>query len=160
GLLPHPPTPLLGRERELAQVTAALAAGDVRMLTLVGAPGVGKTRLALAVARALADRAAWEDRCFADGVVFVPLAALADAELVPDALRQALGLPEQGDTPALAVVRAGLAERRTLVVLDNVEHLLPAAPLLAELLAACPGLALLVTSRALLQVRGEQAFEV
>lgn len=156
GRLPHPPTPLFGRERDLLQITAALTSGDVRLLTLVGAPGVGKTRLALAVAHSLADQV----DSFADGVAFVPLASLADPALLPDALLQALGLREQGDTPPLAVVQARLAERQTLLVLDNLEHLLQAAPVLADLLAACPSLALLVTSRALLQVSGEHVYEV
>jgi predicted ATPase/transcriptional regulator with XRE-family HTH domain len=153
--LPMPPTPLIGREAEVAQVTALLepSGAAVRLLTLIGPGGVGKTRLALAVAAALADD-------YADGVVFVELAPLRDPRLVPATIARSLGLHESGGRSARELLLAAVRGQQLLLVLDNFEHVLDAAPLLTELLADCPGLRLLVTSRAALRLRGEQRLVV
>jgi non-specific serine/threonine protein kinase len=165
--VPSPLTRLIGREAEVAAVREALLAPEVRLLTLVGAPGIGKTRLALAVARALsAAPTAGEDLEpgagpeFAGGVCFVPLAPLRDPELVLPAIAQALGVREVVGRPILDHLRAALRDRRRLLVLDNCEHLPAAAPLVGELLAACPGLTVLATSRAPLHVYGEHQYPV
>ncbi|HEX6737392.1 MAG TPA: AAA family ATPase, partial [Vicinamibacteria bacterium] len=124
-----------------------------QLVTLTGPGGIGKTRLALAVAEEVA-------RDFPDGLAFVPLAPLADPALVLPALARALGLPEAAGRPPLALVRAALGARRALLVLDNCEHLLAAAPDLADVLAGCPGVAILATSRAPLRLRGEREYPV
>jgi predicted ATPase/DNA-binding CsgD family transcriptional regulator len=125
----------------------------VRLLTLVGTGGVGKTRLGLAVAQALLDD-------FADGVSFVSLATVSDPARVLAAIAKALGLWEVGDLPLEEQVRAALSDRHLLLLLDNFEHLLEAAPQLLVLLASCPRLSMLVTSRAALHLSGEQEFPV
>ena len=165
--LQAPLTRLIGREAEVAAVRDALLAPEVRLLTLVGAPGIGKTRLALAVAQALAagppagahDGTSAEPG-FADGVVFVPLAPLRDPELVVPTFAQALGVREAAGEPLLETLRVGLRDRRLLLVLDNCEHLPAAAPAVAELLSACPGLTVLATSRAPLHLYGEHEYPV
>jgi excisionase family DNA binding protein len=151
--LPHPLTPFLGRERDIAAVTAALSQPDLRLLTLTGPGGTGKTRLALRVAEDVTPHVA-------DGVAFVPLASVADASLVPSAIAQALGQREHGERPLGERLIAALRDRRLLLVLDNFEHVLPAAPFIAELLASCPSLTILVTSRTTLRLSGEQRFPV
>ena len=153
--LPSPLTPLIGRESEVNQAGVLLdpARGACRLLTLLGPGGVGKTRLAIAVAAALVDR-------FTDGVVFVDLASLHDARLVAATLARALGLREAGGFSARELLLDHLRDRQVLLVLDNLEHLLGAAPLLAELLRACPRLVLLVTSRTAVRLRGERRFAV
>jgi len=149
GALPLPPTALVGREREAAEVDALLRRDDLRALTLVGPGGVGKTRLALHAAHAARER-------FADGAIFVDLTPLRDPALALPAVAQALGLTAQGSRPAAEVLAAHLRERQLLLVLDNCEHLLDVAPEVAALRAACPGLRVLATSRVALRVRGEQ----
>jgi predicted ATPase/class 3 adenylate cyclase len=143
--LPIPATPFLGRQRELDEVTTLLGSGGARLLTLTGPAGAGKTRLALQVAAEASDR-------YPDGVFWAPLAALRDPKLVLEVAAQALeardGLADR------------IADRRLLLILDNFEHLVDAAPELAALLAACPNLQLLVTSRELLRLPGEQAYPV
>lgn len=145
--LPTPLSSLVGRAADVAAVSALLARGDVRLLTLTG-PGVGKTRPAVAVA----------DDCsaaFPDGVWFVGLAALRDHDMVAAAVARTLGLPDAGDRAPSDVLAAHLRPKRLLLVLDNFEHVLPAAAPVADLLRACPGLTVLATSRAPLRVSGE-----
>ena len=125
----------------------------MRLLTLTGAGGCGKTRLAIKVARRVVER-------FPDGVWFVNLSAVADPALVPSATARELGLWEMPGRPILERLGAHLGTKRTLLLLDNFEQVAEAAPLVAELLAVCPGLTVLVTSRVLLRVSGEHAYPV
>jgi predicted ATPase/transcriptional regulator with XRE-family HTH domain len=150
--LPAPLTSLIGRDGERA-AAAALLAGGTRLLTLTGPGGVGKTRLALAVA---ADLVAG----YPDGAALVDLAPLHDPRLVPAAIARAVHLRESPGRSARELLLAWLRGRRMLLVLDSCEHVLGAAPFLSELLESCARLALLVTSRAPLRLRGELRFPV
>ncbi len=151
--LPIPPTPLVGRDTELRQVAALLRRDDIRMVTVTGPPGIGKTRLALAVAETLRDR-------FADGVFFVSLAPLSDSTLVVPSLVQALGIQRTGSSTMEQRVADYLQLRHVLLLIDNFEHVLDAGPALARLLSVCPRLSLLVTSRAALNLQGEFRVEL
>ena len=151
--VPVPLTPLIGRNVELEDARRALVNPQVRLLTFTGAPGAGKTRLALAVADAVREE-------FPDGAWFVSLAPLQRPELVLPAVAQVLNVRQAGRRGVLETLARALRDRRLLLVLDNLEHLLGAAPALVELLAACRDVTLLVTSRAPLHVSGEHRLDV
>lgn len=146
--LPTPLTALVGREEQVRGLTRLLTSGTARLVTLTGLGGVGKTRLSLAAAAAVAE-------CFRDGVAWVPLAAVSDPDLVIPTIGRAVGLAGFEGLDADEVVLQALKDRQLLLVLDNLEQLLPAGTALARLLEACPRLVVLGTSRAPLRVRGE-----
>ena len=147
--LPRRRTPLIGREADIESVLALLKAGEERLVTLTGPGGVGKTSLALAVAEAAAETIGGD-------VAFVPLATIVDSALVPSEVAAALGLHVSGQQSPHEVVRGSLRGRRTLLVLDNLEHLPDAALWIAGLLADCPGTTVLTTSRAPLRLQDER----
>src|SRR5437660_9000520 len=151
--LPTPPTPLIGRGDDVLRVCALFTGSDARLVTLTGPAGVGKSRIGLAVASRLAAH------CDAD-VVPVSLGTIGDPELVGGAIRAALEIPDSSRQPLIDTLAGALCTRRMLLLLDDFEHVLPAAALVAELLVRCRDLRVLVTSRATLRLRGEHVVRV
>jgi hypothetical protein len=155
--LPAPLTPIVGREDEIAAVLALLRDPDVHLVTLIGPGGIGKTRLAIEVARKMSPSSPSSPAGPADldGVSFIDLAAVRDAAGWTEAVTAVLGTRPEGTRPVLDMLIDRLQGRRLLLVLDNVEQLVAAASDLGILLAACPDLTVLVTSRIVLRLRGE-----
>jgi predicted ATPase len=153
--LPVQRTEFVGREKEVAAARELLLRPDVRLVTFTGPGGIGKTRLALQVASGLAEH-------FSAGIHFVPLSPVSDPALAPSAIVQSLGIREAGGLSPLETLKQNLQELRApmLLLLDNFEHLAPAAAMVAELLAIAPQVRVLVTSRAALHVYGEHEFPV
>jgi predicted ATPase/DNA-binding CsgD family transcriptional regulator len=151
--LPAPLTSLVGREREVVALTTLLRYNRARLVTLTGAGGVGKTRLALRLVEEM-------EADFADGVVFVSLAPLTDPDLVASTVAHAVGVREVRGRSIAELLVDALTDRRLLLLLDNFEQVVEAAPLVSDLLAACPKLVVLATSRTILRVSGEQGFLV
>ena len=139
--LPEAPRELIGRDDERAELVAGLRAGKTRLVTIIGGGGCGKTRLALAVAEAIVD-------VLADGAFFVALAQVSEPDAVPAAIAAPLGIHLHADGEHVQAIGLALSDRKLLLVLDNFEHLLGAAPLIAELLASAPQLRVMVTSQA------------
>jgi predicted ATPase/DNA-binding NarL/FixJ family response regulator len=151
--LPLQPGPLIGRESLLNEASALLSSGAVRLLTLTGPAGAGKTRLAVAVAEAAA-------AAYADGAVFVDLAPVRDPAQVVAAIAGAAGVADSGGRPLPEALAAALGTQRLLLLLDNCEQVLAAAPDVGALLAACPNVTVLATSRAALHLRWEHELAV
>jgi non-specific serine/threonine protein kinase len=149
----EPLTPLFGRENDLSAVHALLAEDGVRLVTLTGPPGVGKTRLGFAL------YASWE-QAIGDIAAFVPLAAVADASLVLPTIAYGLSVLPEGSAPLVERIAAALNTGPALLVLDNFEQVITAASDVIDLLRRCPGLTVVVTSRAALRVRGEYEYQV
>lgn len=153
GNLPTLPTTFVGRGKELEQIQDYLTMSNCRLLTLIGVPGVGKTRLSLIAAARLSP-------FFADGLFFIPLASINDASFVARSIARAVGLQERGETDILRLLKHYLATQSCLLLLDNFEHLLEASSVVGEILSAGPHLKILVTSREALELYGEHTFIV
>jgi predicted ATPase/DNA-binding CsgD family transcriptional regulator len=151
--LPRPLTSLIGRDVESDSVISLVTDAGVQLVTLTGPGGIGKTRLAIQVARQAADR-------FRDGVVFVALANVRDPKLMPNAIAHALGIHDAIGKVLVERIRDAHHDTKLLLVIDNLEHLIEATPVLPEILAQCPGITMLATSRRRLQVSGEHVFDV
>ena len=146
--LPHHPNPLIGRKQSIAYIVGLLTRSEVPLLTLTGSGGVGKTRLALQVAHEVLND-------FEDGVFFVSLAAITDPALLFSMIARTLGLPESTNHTVAEVLTSYLQDKHLLLILDNFEHILPAAVSIKELTSTLPGLKILITSRVLLRIYGE-----
>ncbi len=151
--LPHPASSLIGRQRETQDVLTLLCDAQVRLVTLTGPGGVGKTRLAIAVTEHIQDS-------FRDGVAYIPLQSLTNPDLLLAVIAQALKVREVGDEALIERLVEVLRDKQLLLVFDNFEHLLPAAALVSDLLIACPDLSVLVTSRVVLHFYGEYDYFV
>ena len=151
--LPIPPTPMIGRAGDIDRLLSLLLDSDCRLITVTGPGGVGKTRLAVEVAQRAATNFAW-------GAILVDLVPAAGPDAVVPTIAHAVGAEETCHATVAESLRATLAPREILLVIDNFEHVLDAAPLLGELLATCPGLRIVTTSRAALRLRGETLFEL
>jgi predicted ATPase len=151
--IPVPFTPLVGRDEAIAVVRRMLSEPETRLVTLLGPGGIGKSRLAIAIAQDVGD-------VFPDGTVFVPLENVLEAELLLPTVGYAVGVRDAGDMPLEDRLRIALAGRRMLIVLDNFEQLVGAAALVVQLYGIAPDASFLVTSRVLLRVRGERVYEV
>lgn len=151
--LPVQRSPLIGREREVASICSLLQRVEVRQVTLTGTGGIGKTRLGVQVATELAGT-------FADGIYYVPLASIRDPELVIPTIAQTLGIKETSGQPHLTLLKAYVRDRHILLLLDNFEQILQAAPAISDLLTTCLHLKILLTSRAPLHIGGEYEFHV
>ncbi|MFL5733845.1 MAG: tetratricopeptide repeat protein [Chloroflexia bacterium] len=154
--LPAWRTPFIGREQERARVRELLMRESMRLLTLTGAPGIGKTRLSAQVGADIAEEAAH----FPDGVFIVFLSTVPDASLVVPVIEQALEVKEEPNRPGLELLTEYLRDKRLLLILDNFEHIIDARLFVVELLSACPGLKVMASSRQRLDVYGEQEFVV
>ena len=153
GNMPIMPTQLIGREQEIVAIQDLLHNQEVRLLTLTGPGGTGKTRLGVQVAAELSDQ-------FPDGVFFVALAAVSDADLVVPEIAKVLGVQEGGSQPLLEGLKEHLQQQQVLLLLDNFEQVAAAALQIEELLLACPHIKLMITSRALLHLQTEHVFSV
>jgi predicted ATPase/DNA-binding XRE family transcriptional regulator len=151
--LPIQPTPIFGREQAVERIKGQLSSKQVRLLTLVGPPGVGKTRLGLEISSHLVNE-------YEDGVFLVSLAAVTTPEMVISSLAKAFNLPDTRAQEPLEQVKTHLMDKRLLLMLDNLEQVVSAAPLLADLLASCPWIQILATSRVSLYVRAERQYRV
>lgn len=151
--LPVSSEPLIGRERDITETSALLRRPAIRLVTLVGPGGAGKTRLSLQIAADLLDS-------FVDGVWFVDLAPIHDAGLVGSTITHALGIKEAAGQPSVDTLKTALRDKQSLILLDNFEQVMPAASLIADLLTAAPQLKVLVTSREVLRVYGEHEYLV
>ncbi len=149
--LPVPATPLIGRRRELDELVALLRGGETRLVTIIGPGGIGKTRLAIAVAAELVDS-------FPNGVFFAPLASLTDAALVLVEIARITGVSEHSGEPLAQTIARKLEERKLLLLLDNLEQVLDAAPAVADLLQASAGVRVLATSREPMRIQGEREY--
>ena len=167
--LPVQLTSFVGREGEVDRIVSMLARPDVRLLTLLGPPGIGKTRLSLEVAHRLLDDApneapegagTYRPRSYEDGVFFVPLAPLTDHALVPSAIASTLNLKLTGSQPPMDALRDFVDGKHMLLILDNFEQIIGAGSAVADLLVACPNIQIIVSSRVALHVYGEQAYRV
>jgi predicted ATPase/class 3 adenylate cyclase len=151
--LPMQPTPFVGREQEVTSLCKLLHRPEVRLVTLTGPPGIGKTRLALQVAAELSD-------VFADGLFLIPLAPVNDPEQVVPTIIQTLGISELSTRSFLTLLKSALKDKQMLLLLDNFEQVIDAAVQVAELLATCPKLKIIVTSQVVLRLQAEREFAV
>ncbi|MEA2460068.1 MAG: hypothetical protein QOH90_245 [Actinomycetota bacterium] len=152
-LLPIQPTPFVGRERDVKEICSLLEREDIRLLSLVGPGGIGKSRLAFHVAELRQDS-------YGDGLRFALLSSITEPDLTLTAIGKSVGIAESTQRSILENLKEFLADKEMLLLLDNFEHLLDAAPSLSELLGSCPGLNILVTSRAALRIRDEHEYQV
>lgn len=149
--LPEPPTSIIGRERERDEVASLLAQDGIRLVTLSGPGGTGKTRLSLELGHSLLEQ-------YPDGVTFVDLAPISDPALVASTIAHAMGIREGGGRPPFDNLKDFLANRQLLIILDNMEQVVAAAPIIAGLLGSAPKVKVIATSRIPLQIRGEREY--